>query len=93
MGALRRPQGLGEDEWAAIKDAEDRLLRAKAAADAPLVLGSAKDLCEAIAKVVIAERGSVQGSEADIPELIRWPTSFSSSSRAKASRPIQRRGR
>jgi hypothetical protein len=70
VGALRRSQGLGDDEWAAIKDAEDRLLRAKAAADAPLVLGSAKDLCEAIAKVVIAERGNVQGSGADIPELV-----------------------
>jgi hypothetical protein len=70
MAALRRPDGLGDAEWAAIREAEDRLLRAKAAPDAPLVVGSAKELCEAIAKVVIAERRGIPGSGADMPELI-----------------------
>jgi hypothetical protein len=67
---LNRPDGLADDQWAAIQDAEERLLRAKAYRDAPLVVGSAKELCEAVARVVIAERGGVAGSGTDMPELI-----------------------
>lgn len=70
MANLKRPDGLGEDEWTAIKDAETRLLRAKAASDAPLVVGSAKELCEAIAKAIIAERGGVPTATASMSELI-----------------------
>jgi len=68
--SLKQPDGIGDDEWTAIKEAEDRLLRSKAASDAPLVVGSAKELCEAIAKVVIAERGEVPRGGADMSELI-----------------------
>jgi hypothetical protein len=70
MATLKRPDGLGDDEWEAIKEAEDRLLGAKATSDAALVVGSAKELCEAIAKVVIAERGEVPASAADLPQVI-----------------------
>lgn len=48
---LRRPEGLGDAEWQGLRDAEERLLRAKAADDLPLVVGSAKELCEAVGKV------------------------------------------
>lgn len=70
MAGLKRPDGLAEDEWTAIKEAETRLLRAKAASDGPLVVGSAKELCEAIAKVIIAERGGVPAASASMSELI-----------------------
>ncbi len=70
MANLRRPDGLGEDEWTAIKEAETRLLRAKAASDGPLVVGSAKELCESIAKVILAERGGVPDASASVSGLI-----------------------
>src|SRR5207249_1397289 len=64
------PDGLGDLEWLAITDAEERLLRAKAADDRALVVGSSKELCEAIAKIVITQRGSLAAAGADLPELI-----------------------
>jgi hypothetical protein len=67
---LQRPEGLGEAEWEAIGEAEERLLRAKAAGDQPLIVGSSKELCEAIAKVVISARGSLAAATADLPELV-----------------------
>lgn len=70
MATLKRPDGLGEEEWRAIKEAETRLRQAKAASDGSLVVGSAKELCEAIAKVVIAERGGVPAAAAKMSEVI-----------------------
>jgi hypothetical protein len=67
---LRRPEGLGDAEWQGIREAEERLLRAMAADDQPLVVGSAKELCEAIGKVVIAARGDLAAAAADLPEVI-----------------------
>jgi hypothetical protein len=67
---LRRPQGLGDAEWEGVRDAEERLLTAKAAGDFSLVVGSAKELCEAVAKVVIGGRGGVAGAAAKLPEVI-----------------------
>jgi hypothetical protein len=69
MAILIRPAGLGEDEWAAITEAESRLFRARASSDAALILGSAKDLCETIAKIVIAERGRLTSYD-DFPDLL-----------------------
>ena len=70
VAQLNRPQGLGEDEWQSIRESEERLLRSKASNDDALVLGSAKELCEAIAKVVIAERGGVSAGTADFSDLV-----------------------
>jgi hypothetical protein len=61
---------LGDDQWSAIQDAETRLDRAKSSHDDVLAVGCAKDLCECIAKVVIAERGSIVSSAADMPDVI-----------------------
>ena len=69
MAILARPAGLGEGEWAAITEAESRLLRAQSGSDAPLTVGCAKDLCETIAKVVIAERGGIASGD-DLPDLV-----------------------
>jgi hypothetical protein len=70
MEALQRPEGLGDGEWSAVNDAEQRLLRAKASSDGPLVIGSAKELCETIAKIVIVERGEVPPSSVDMSALV-----------------------
>jgi hypothetical protein len=70
MEELKRPAGLGDDEWSSIQEVGDRLVRAKAALDEPLIVGTAKEMCEAIAKVVIGERGGMPGSSADMSELI-----------------------
>jgi hypothetical protein len=70
VATLKRPDGLGETEWEAIKDAERRLTKASKSDDGPLVAGSAKELCEAIAKVVIGARGGVPSAKADMSELI-----------------------
>ncbi len=70
MARLEKPDGIGDDEWRAIQDAEARLLHAKEIADLPLVVGAAKELCETLAKVVIAERGGVATTATDYPELI-----------------------
>lgn len=70
MAGLLRPDGLGDDEWDAIKEADERLLKAKAAGDAALVVGGAKELCESIAKVVLAERGGIPDRGEDLPALI-----------------------
>lgn len=67
---FRRPEGLGDAEWQGIGEAEDRLIRAKAADDHALVVGSAKELCEAIGKVVIAARGGLASAAADLPEVV-----------------------
>jgi hypothetical protein len=67
---LQRPEGLGDAEWDAISEAEQRLLRARAVADYPLIVGSSKELCEAIAKVVLSARGSLATAAADLPELV-----------------------
>jgi hypothetical protein len=68
--ALARPVGLGDDEWSAIQEARDRLVGAVSGPDLPLVVGSAKELCEAVAKVVIAERGGTTTGGLETPELL-----------------------
>lgn len=70
MRTLTKPRGLGDDEWSAITEAETRLRQAKSDGDGPLVIGSAKDLCEAVAKVVLAERGGSLGGAADLPDVV-----------------------
>ena len=69
MIALDRPEGLGDNEWAAVNDAAQRLTRAITAADEPLVVGCAKELCESVARVAINARGGVAIGD-DMPDLI-----------------------
>ncbi len=70
MPVLVRPDGLSDGQWGVIREAEDRLFRASAASDSQLVVGSAKELCESIAKIVATERGDTLGRGADMPELV-----------------------
>jgi hypothetical protein len=60
---LPRPSALDQRAWAAIEDAFGRLRGAAASDDRPLIVGSAKDLVEATARVVLEARGLPAGSE------------------------------
>jgi hypothetical protein len=66
---LHQPDGLGDDEWVAINESADRLERARSSGDDPLVIGSAKDLCESVARVVINERGGANTGD-DMTDLV-----------------------
>ena len=70
MRILTKPKGLGEEQWSAIGEADERLRQAKSGGDGPLVIGTAKELCEAIAKVVVAERGGTLSGAADLPDVV-----------------------
>jgi hypothetical protein len=54
----------------AIRELLDRMSRA-ADDDPPLAVGSAKEIVESTAKVVLAERGLAWRESADLPELVR----------------------
>jgi hypothetical protein len=56
---LSRPVSLGDAEWSAVLQLVDRILRAHSDRDWSLVIGSAKELCEAVAKQVVEARGEV----------------------------------
>jgi hypothetical protein len=69
---LPKPDGLGHAELGAIAEAETRLYNAQNTTppDVRLVVGTAKELCETVAKIVIAERGNIYGGNDDVPALI-----------------------
>lgn len=48
-----------EDQWQAVEDAYDRLAAAVAADDRPLIVGSAKELVECVARVTLVAYGRV----------------------------------
>ncbi|WP_405933627.1 abortive infection family protein [Streptomyces sp. NBC_00827] len=56
---LPRAEGLQHDQWRAIEDAYGRLAAAVAADDRPLVVGSAKELVECVARVTLVAYGRV----------------------------------
>jgi hypothetical protein len=67
---LQRPDGLDETAWNSIEGCRVRLERARRDLDWSLVVGSAKDLVEATAKVVIAARGGTSPSEQEYVEAL-----------------------
>ena len=67
---LDRPGDLGADHWSAIEAHANRLERARRDGDLTLVIGSAKDLVETIAKIVLELSGEVAASNADLPGLL-----------------------
>lgn len=71
-GSLRldRPDGLEDASWQAVEQALQRLNNAITAADLPLVVGSAKELTESTAKVVLAARGQIPASNIEYDPLI-----------------------
>jgi len=67
---LVRPTCVDADEWQAISALDDRLSRALRDHDAELMLGTAKELCEAVAKVTCQQRGEEFTPRTEMPELI-----------------------
>lgn len=68
--SIDRPHELSHESWEAISIALDRLRVALSREDIPAVIGSAKELCETVARVVLAQRGPNVGSKASYDELI-----------------------
>jgi hypothetical protein len=68
--ALQRPDLLDDGSWAAIEQHRDRLAGAMERGDAPLVLGSAKELVESVARVVTAAAGMVLPSNAEFNDAL-----------------------
>src|SRR5450759_5960950 len=60
---LHKPEALDHAAWAAIADPLTRLKTAVQADDRPLIVGCAKELVEATARVVLSARGHPAGSE------------------------------
>lgn len=54
---LPRPAGMDPVAWEAINSSHERLQQAAATGDKPLIIGSAKELVEAVARVVLLARG------------------------------------
>jgi hypothetical protein len=67
---LERPEGLEDAAWGAIDEPLQRLNRAIRDEDMPLMIGCAKDLVEATAKVVLETRGETAPSKEDLPKLL-----------------------
>lgn len=66
---IPRPVELSAEHWAAVEDGLQRISRARRDEDWPAAVGGAKELCETVAKVVLASRhGDLTG---DYPDLIR----------------------
>jgi hypothetical protein len=61
--ALVKPAPLPDAAWASIDDVFRRLREACGRNDRPLIVGSAKDLVEAVARVVLDVRGEPAGSQ------------------------------
>lgn len=69
-GALVRPDDLDIKSWEAIEGQADRLQRAQRDGDPSLMIGSAKDLVETVAKIVLELSGEVAPSNAELPGLL-----------------------
>lgn len=67
---LPRTSHLAPEQWAAIDDVYARLAAAVAAGDRPLVVGSAKELAECVARVVLDARGRATADNADYAKVV-----------------------
>jgi hypothetical protein len=68
--SLSRPAGLDDANWSSIEDGLGRLQRASLTPDWPLMIGSAKELAEAVARIVLEARGETAESRAELPRLL-----------------------
>jgi hypothetical protein len=65
---LPRPQELSDEHWNAVVDGLDRITRARNVQDWPAAVGAAKELCETVARVILA--GHHADLSGDFPMLI-----------------------
>jgi hypothetical protein len=81
---VARPQHIRAEEWDAVTMQYDRLDRAFTARDFSQAIGTAKELCETVAKIVLQHAGAAPlGSNADFPEVIN--TAHSAAGRQPAA--------
>jgi Abortive infection C-terminus len=64
------PEGLNDEAWRAISGAVARLHGSRERDDIPAAIGAAKELCESVARVILAQRGHSLGSNASYDEVI-----------------------
>ncbi|WP_339156684.1 abortive infection family protein [Actinomadura luteofluorescens] len=67
---LGRAPGIADEAWKVIEETQWRLARALEAVDHPLALGVAKEMVETIAKIVLATRGEVAGTQMDYDKCV-----------------------
>jgi hypothetical protein len=67
---LPRPDALDTAAWGAVQDPFARLKAAVGTGDRPLIVGSAKELVEATARVVLEARGRPAGSAEDYEKVL-----------------------
>jgi hypothetical protein len=67
---LQRPAGLEGPGWTSIEDCLERLRRAARDQDRPLMIGTAKELVEATARVVLHARGETVASGEDYQRVV-----------------------
>lgn len=67
---LQRPEGVDDDAWKSIEEAVARLRRALDDSDSPLVIGSAKELLETAARVILDARGETVASNVPLPTVL-----------------------
>jgi len=70
MFDLTHPEHVGDDEWEGLSQLRDRLERALRSGDHPLAVGTAKELCEAVAKLTWLRRGEQFASRTDMSQLV-----------------------
>ena len=67
---LTRPACLDDRHWEAVSELQARLVRAIQSQDLALVIGTAKELCEAVARITWLLRGEQWASRTDMSNLI-----------------------
>ena len=67
---LQKPDLLDEDAWRAVEQHRNRLATAITLKDAPLIIGSAKELVECVARVVGTVKGTITPSNADFTDVV-----------------------
>lgn len=77
---LPRPDELSDEHWAAITYGSDRMAQCVVGSDWPSAVGAAKNLCESVAKVVLARRPMAQ-------EVREYPQLIGAAHRALDRRP------
>ncbi|WP_030506732.1 abortive infection family protein [Microbispora rosea] len=67
---LKKPEALDLASWAAIQDPLSRLKKAVDDDDRPLIVGSAKEVVEATARVILQVRGNPAGSGEEYDKVL-----------------------
>ena len=68
--SLQRPEHLDNGHWLEVENLERRLTSAYEDGDRALVIGTAKDLIEAVAKIALETRGELSSGSIKFPRLI-----------------------